>query len=115
MYAIRSYYVPLGGIKKIRINVRILAATNRNLEEMVNQGSFRRDLYYRINIVRLALPPLGERKEDIPLLIERFIDRMNRLRGKAVSGRITSYNVCYTKLLRCPQTASVRSGEPWLR
>jgi transcriptional regulator with PAS, ATPase and Fis domain len=53
---------------------------------MVNQGDFRRDLYYRINIVRLILPPLRERKEDIPLLIERFIDRMNRLRGKAVSG-----------------------------
>lgn len=79
-------FLPLGGIKKVKINVRILAATNRNLEEMVNQGTFRRDLYYRINIVRLALPPLRERKEDIPLLIERFIDRMNRLRGKMVSG-----------------------------
>ncbi|MDD2466322.1 MAG: sigma 54-interacting transcriptional regulator [Desulfobulbus sp.] len=79
-------FLPLGGIKKVKIDVRILAATNRNLEEMVNQGSFRRDFYYRINIVRLALPPLRDRKEDIPLLIERFIDRMNRLRGKAVSG-----------------------------
>lgn len=79
-------FLPLGGIKKVKINVRILAATNRNLEEMVNQGNFRRDLYYRINIVRLCLPPLRERKEDIPLLIERFIDRMNRLRGKLVAG-----------------------------
>lgn len=79
-------FLPLGGIKKVKINVRILAATNRNLEQMVNQGTFRRDLYYRINIVRLCLPPLRERKEDIPLLIERFIDRMNRLRGKMVSG-----------------------------
>ncbi len=79
-------FLPLGGIKKVKINVRILAATNRNLEEMVNQGTFRRDLYYRINIVRLCLPPLRERKEDIPLLIERFIDRMNRLRGKMVGG-----------------------------
>jgi PAS domain S-box-containing protein len=79
-------FLPLGGIKKVKINVRILAATNRNLEEMVTQGTFRRDLYYRINIVRLALPPLRDRKEDIPLLIDRFIDRMNRLRGKAVSG-----------------------------
>lgn len=79
-------FLPLGGIKKVKINVRILAATNRNLEEMVNQSTFRRDLYYRINIVRLCLPPLRERKEDIPLLIERFIDRMNRLRGKMVGG-----------------------------
>ncbi|MBM9614234.1 sigma 54-interacting transcriptional regulator [Desulfobulbus rhabdoformis] len=79
-------FLPLGGVKKITINVRILAATNKNLESMVEQGTFRNDLFYRINIVRLALPPLRERKEDIPLLIERFIDRMNRLRGKAVSG-----------------------------
>ncbi|MGE4400404.1 MAG: sigma-54 interaction domain-containing protein [Desulfobulbus sp.] len=79
-------FLPLGGIKKVKINVRILAATNRNLEEMVNQSSFRSDLFYRINIVRLALPPLRARKEDIPLLIDRFIGHMNRLRGKAVSG-----------------------------
>ncbi|ADW17286.1 PAS modulated sigma54 specific transcriptional regulator, Fis family [Desulfobulbus propionicus DSM 2032] len=76
----------LGSIKKERVNVRILAATNRNLEALVEQGSFRRDLFYRINIVRLPLPPLRERKEDIPLLIERFIDKMNRLRGKMLSG-----------------------------
>ena len=79
-------FLPLGGVKKVKINVRILAATNKNLESMVEEGAFRRDLFYRINIVRLALPPLRERKEDIPLLIDRFINRMNRLRGKAVSG-----------------------------
>ena len=77
---------PLGGIEKQRTNVRILAATNRDLEALVEQGKFRRDLFYRINIVRLQLPSLRERKEDIPLLIERFIDKMNRLRGKAVTG-----------------------------
>jgi transcriptional regulator with PAS, ATPase and Fis domain len=76
----------LGSIRKERANVRILAATNRDLEALVEQGGFRRDLFYRINIVRLPLPPLRERKEDIPLLIERFIAKMNRLRGKAVSG-----------------------------
>ena len=79
-------FQPLGGVKKERVNVRILAATNRDLEALVEQETFRRDLFYRINIVRLLLPPLRERKEDIPLLIERFIDKMNRLRGKAVSG-----------------------------
>jgi PAS domain S-box-containing protein len=79
-------FQPLGGIKKERVNVRLLAATNRDLEALVEQGTFRRDLFYRINIVRLALPPLRQRKEDIPLLVERFIDKMNRLRGKAVNG-----------------------------
>ena len=79
-------FQPLGGVKPERVNIRILAATNRTLESLVEQGTFRRDLFYRINIVRLALPPLRQRKEDIPLLIERFIDKMNRLRGKQVSG-----------------------------
>lgn len=79
-------FQPLGSVARKRVNVRILAATNRDLEALVEQGVFRRDLFYRINIVRLALPPLRQRKEDIPLLVERFIDKMNRLRGKAVSG-----------------------------
>ena len=79
-------FQPLGSVARKRVNVRILAATNRDLESLVEQGVFRRDLFYRINIVRLALPPLRQRKEDIPLLVERFIDKMNRLRGKAVSG-----------------------------
>ena len=79
-------FQPLGGVQKQRSNVRILAATNRDLQALVEQGGFRRDLFYRINIVRLLLPALRERKEDIPLLIERFIDKMNRLRGKAVTG-----------------------------
>ena len=76
----------LGDVRQQQANVRILAATNLDLESMVEQGRFRQDLYYRINIVRIRLPPLRDRKEDIPLLIERFINKMNRLRGKAVSG-----------------------------
>jgi PAS domain S-box-containing protein len=79
-------FQPLGGVDKQRTDVRIIASTNRDLAELLEQGGFRQDLFYRINIVRLQLPPLRERKEDIPLLIERFIDRMNRLRGKAVTG-----------------------------
>jgi len=79
-------FQPLGGVARKRINVRVLAATNRDLEALIEQGTFRRDLFYRINIVRLALPPLRQRKEDIPLLVDRFIAKMNRLRGKAVSG-----------------------------
>ena len=79
-------YQPLGGIKQIQANVRVIAATNKNLADLVNKGIFREDLFYRINVVPLALPPLRDRKEDIPLLIEHFIGRLNRLRDKAVSG-----------------------------
>ncbi|HBG20832.1 MAG TPA: Fis family transcriptional regulator, partial [Desulfobulbaceae bacterium] len=78
-------FQPLGSVTKIKTAARVLAATNRNLAEMVEKGEFRRDLYYRINIIRFHLPPLRERMEDIPLLIERFIRKMNRLRGRAVT------------------------------
>jgi PAS domain S-box-containing protein len=79
-------FQPLGAVKKQSSNVRIIAATNRDLEALIEQGRFRQDLFYRVNIVRLHLPALSERKEDIPLLIDRFIDRLNRLQGKAVTG-----------------------------
>ena len=79
-------FQPLGSVTKIKTAARVLAATNRNLAEMVEKGEFRRDLYYRINIIRFHLPPLRERMEDIPLLIERFIRKINRLRGRAVAG-----------------------------
>lgn len=79
-------FQPLGATKGERVNVRILAATNRDLEALVAEGTFRRDLFYRINVVRLELPPLRARREDIPLLVERFIGRMNRLRGRTVAG-----------------------------
>ncbi len=79
-------FQPLGAVRKQKVNVRVLAATNRNLEALIEQGRFRQDLFYRINIVRLCLPPLRERKEDIPLLIEYFIDKLNRLQEKSVSG-----------------------------
>ncbi|GAB6094641.1 sigma 54-interacting transcriptional regulator OrpR [Desulfatiferula olefinivorans] len=79
-------YLPLGGLKKEKTDTRIIAATNRDLAAMVEAGDFRRDLYYRINVVRLFLPPLRERMEDIPLLVERFIAKMNRIRGSYVSG-----------------------------
>lgn len=79
-------FVPLGGTRTEHTDVRVVLATNRSLAEMVERGEFRRDLYYRINVVRLVLPPLRERKEDIPLLIEHFISRFNRLKGKDISG-----------------------------
>jgi len=79
-------YEPLGGTEPIKADVRVVCATNRNLDELVAQGTFRSDLYYRINVVRLEVPPLRERKEDVPLLIDHFITRFNRLREKDVAG-----------------------------
>lgn len=65
----------LGGIKTIKTDVRIIAATNKNLENMVNEGLFRQDLYYRLNVVPIKMPPLRERKEDIPSLVEYFLKK----------------------------------------
>ncbi len=65
----------LGGIKTIKTDVRIIAATNKNLEDMVNEGLFRQDLYYRLNVVPIKMPPLRERKEDIPSLVEYFLKK----------------------------------------
>lgn len=73
---------PVGATHRVPINVRILAATNRNLTEMVEQGRFRKDLYYRLNVVNLRLPALRQRRDDIPLLIAHFLDRKNREYGK---------------------------------
>lgn len=69
---------PLGGTQGMPITVRILAATNRDLTTMVEQGRFRKDLYYRLNVVNLRIPPLRERKQDIPLLTAHFLDRLAR-------------------------------------
>jgi PAS domain S-box-containing protein len=79
-------YEPLGSSKTIKTNVRIVTATNQDLAQLVEQGSFRKDLYYRINVVKLELPPLARRKEDIPLLAEHFIARLNKLRNKSILG-----------------------------
>lgn len=79
-------FQPLGSVEMLRSNVRVIAATNRDLSQLVGEGMFRRDLFYRINIIHLKLPPLRERREDIPLLVDRFIARMNRHRDRAVAG-----------------------------
>jgi transcriptional regulator with PAS, ATPase and Fis domain len=79
-------FEPLGGVQSIKADVRIITATNTNLRELVHQGRFRTDLYYRINVFRLDLPPLRERMEDIPLLANHFIARFSVLKGKEISG-----------------------------
>ncbi len=79
-------YEPLGAVKSERSNVRIITATNRDLLEMVRQGRFREDLYYRINVMRLELPPLRDRKEDIPLLVDHFIKSFDSFQNKGIEG-----------------------------
>ena len=78
-------YEPLGAASSVNADVRVITATNKKLDELVEQGRFRDDLYYRINVMKLDLPPLRDRKDDIPLLVNHFISRFNRLRGKHIS------------------------------
>jgi PAS domain S-box-containing protein len=79
-------YMPLGSSKSVKADVRIVTATHRDLAKLVDEGAFRTDLYYRINVVKLTLPRLAERKEDIPLLAQHFIERFNKLREKRILG-----------------------------
>ncbi len=76
----------LGGTDTIKVDVRILAATNRNLEEMITTGEFRKDLYYRLNVISIHLPPLRERKEDLYLFIDHFIDKLNKKLERKIKG-----------------------------
>lgn len=76
----------IGGSKSIKIDARIIAATNRNLEEDVKNGKFREDLFYRLNVIPIHMPPLRERKSDIPLLINYFLQSFGKKRNKPVKG-----------------------------
>ncbi len=79
-------YEPLGSNTSVHADVRVISATNRNLQSLVQAGSFRDDLFYRLNVVNIALPPLRERKEDINLLVEHFINKFNVQQGKDIAG-----------------------------
>jgi PAS domain S-box-containing protein len=79
-------YEPLGATRPVTADVRIIAATNRNLERLVRDDDFRQDLYYRLNVVKIELPPLNRRREDIPLLVEHFIHSFNLKKGKHITG-----------------------------
>ena len=78
-------YEPLGANDPVTSDVRLIAASNRNLDKLVKSGKFREDLFYRINVIRIKLPPLRDRKEDIPLLVNHFIRRFSRLKKRLVS------------------------------
>ena len=79
-------YEPLGSVKTETSDARVITATNRNLIEAMKEGLFREDLYYRINVMRIEMPPLRRRREDIPALVERFIERLNRIQGRSITG-----------------------------
>ncbi len=101
-------FEPLGGIKTVKINVRIITATNRDLQQAIKQGKFREDFYYRLNVVPITLPPLRERTEDIPLLIEHFI----KIFGKRFNKTITNVSSdAMDLLLDYPWPGNVRQLE----
>ena len=125
-----SEFERVGGIKTIKVDVRLVTATNRDLLQDISAGSFREDLYYRLNVVPIHLPPLRERHEDIPLLVEHFLAKFNdRLKKQidAVSAdaiaRLVSYhwpgnireleNVMERTMLFCD--AAARSRPPTCR
>lgn len=92
-------FTPVGATEPKKVDVRIIAATNRNIKEMIAKGEFREDLYYRINVINVSVPPLKDRAEDIPLLVEFFIEKHHKETGlakkkisKAVLAKLMEYN-----------------------
>jgi DNA-binding NtrC family response regulator len=95
-----SEFERVGGIKTIRIDVRLVAATNSDLKKEIASGTFREDLYYRLNVVPIRLPPLRERREDIALLVQHFMQKFNARLKKSVRGVE-------------PETEQLLIGYPW--
>lgn len=98
----------IGSNSTTTVNVRIVAATHRNLEEMIKEGTFREDLYYRLNVISIYIPPLRERREDIPLLVHHFINKYAKINEKEVKG-IT--NAALDKLIKFGYPGNIRELE----
>jgi transcriptional regulator with PAS, ATPase and Fis domain len=101
-------FTPVGSTEMKKVDVRIIAATNRDLKTMVEQGEFREDLYYRINVINLVIPPLRDRREDIALLVEHFLKKHtknNRKKAKRLS------DACMDRLIRYDWPGNVRELE----
>ncbi len=101
-------FEPLGATRTVKVDVRVIAATNKDLEEAVIEGSFRDDLYYRLNVIRIQIPALSDRREDIPLLVNHFIDHFNRLQGKSV---IRISEPALAALMTAPLPGNIRELE----
>ncbi len=101
-------FTPVGATTPFNIDCRIIAATNRNLEKDVMEGNFREDLFYRLNVIHIRMPPLRERKEDIPLLVQYFLDKYSKLHNKKVQG-ISSFAL--QALMEYPFPGNVRELE----
>jgi DNA-binding NtrC family response regulator len=98
----------IGGVKTIKVDIRVIAATNRDLEEMVRQGKFREDLYYRLNVIPIRVPPLRERVSDIPLLVQHFLHEFSRKKKKPIK-RLSSEAM--DRLMHYPWPGNIRELE----
>jgi Nif-specific regulatory protein len=114
----------LGGSETIKANVRIIAATNRNIEAMIEKNEFREDLYYRLNVFPLIIPPLRDRRGDIPLLVNHFIEKQNKIHGlkiKRISSTAIDLLMTYhwpgniRELENCIERASILSTDQVIR
>jgi DNA-binding NtrC family response regulator len=101
-------FLPLGSVESSTVDVRILAATNENIKQLVEEGSFREDLYYRLNVININIPPLRERLDDLPLLVNHFLERYNQENEKAVNGVAPE---ALERLLGYPWPGNVRELE----
>ena len=106
----------VGGLEELQADIRVIAATNQDLTRLVAEGRFREDLFYRINVIPIALPPLRERREDIPLLAEHFLAKYTEQMGKAITGHLARGDgaaACSTTGRATSASSRTSSSAPW--